>query len=78
VLDLQLVGRTGVFLDKVLLVGELKVRLVLLGRRDPSVANEEALEFPSRLSWAELLVSVDDTLRNVGNVLAGERLSGEV
>lgn len=74
---LELLGNIGLLGDQVLLVGEVEVGLVLLGRRDPAVADEQALEVPLLLSLG-LLVAVEDVLGDVGNVLASKRFASKV
>ncbi len=76
-LDLELVGDVAPLRDQALLQGELEVGVVLLGRRDPAVADEQAHQVPLVLGVRKL-VAGQDVLCDVGNVLAGVRLSGDV
>lgn len=76
-LRLELVGNVGSLLNQLLLVGKVDVGVVLLGRRDPAVTDEEALELPLVLG-RRLLVALEDRLGDVRDVLAGKRLAREI
>lgn len=77
-LDFELVGEVGALLDDILLVAKLEVGVVLLFGGDPAVADEEAREVPFVIDGASVLVAFENSLSDVGNVLTGVRLSGNV
>lgn len=71
-------GEVGALLDDTLLVGELEVGFVLLFGRDPAVADEETRKVPFMINGSSVLVAFDNGLSNVGNVLTGVGLPGNV
>lgn len=77
-LVLELAGHVGTLLDDALLVGELEVGVVLLFGGDPAVADQEAGEIPFVTDGPGVLVAVENGFGDVGDVLAGVGLSGDV
>jgi hypothetical protein len=70
VLDFKLVCGVAALLDKAFGVSELEVGLVLLRRRNPAVANQQAAELPLVFGGWEL-VSGENCLGDVWDVLSG-------
>jgi hypothetical protein len=74
--------------EKVVVVGVLQVRRVLVGPRDPAVADEEAFEVPGYVDCVDefveifvgglLFVAFEDGAREVGDVLACVGFAGDV
>jgi hypothetical protein len=66
----------GVLLDNALLKSVRDIRGILLGRRDPAIANEESFQAP----WGcrVLLVAIEDGSGDVGNVLSSVGLACDV
>ena len=71
-------GEVRALLHKTLLVGELEVGVVLLSGRHPAVADEETSEVPFVTDGSGVLVAFNDGLGDVGNVLTGVGLSGDI
>lgn len=58
---------------------ELKVRRVLVCRRDPTVTDQQTLDRPLRASvLGEALVAIVNGLCNIWDVLTGIRFTGEI
>lgn len=68
-------GGCAVRLEETLFVGEGEVCIVMCDWVDPAVADEEALNIPFGL---RLNVAIENSLRDVGDVLAGVRFAGDV
>lgn len=58
------------------MIGEGKIRKVLISRRNPAVTNEETLEIPRSLILVR--ISFQDSASNVRNVLSSVGFAGDI